>query len=558
MPVDIEYDEDMGNAPQPECLLNISRQEDLFKATERAIAYSTPEDGDANRAVMAIFAVERLFRRAPVEDPTRLAVIPFFTRCLDLATYLRPALELLLDNDLVEYDDDGEVVVMAGPTELQARADELVTQLKDDPALLVTHTHWDHFENLSPPCTAMYQWLENVNLQYLTEQTMDISMYTELSQVVGARALDAHRLAPDRQLRNVAGGPRGGELLAKLNAYFDTDYVPDYAKNRLAEFLYETRWPAPFDLEFTSMESYAHDLSGRSKWNKATRAEWPPLILSKVSRAVPRLETLSALLHSAAGKPAMLIKEMMTIGDAMLPGDTSQKIVFLKLTDIERELREDYDEMINTRREAGDSTGQIIKRLIALLPAPKEGDKEGGAAEGSETPHGLMAPKRGQVRKALADASFAALEAAWMDKLQGTQTAESTIEMLFECFEAETVLPKAILIATPGISLTSLTSESEFLLLLKDKMPAMRRHIGRALVYDEEEDEVPDGLATFELDEGQWQLTREVKWWEIDPINGIMLKMETKKIPRRRRASSTLMTSVRSTAPPPQSTWSAA
>ena len=49
----------------------------------------------------------------------------------------------------------------------------------------------------------------------------------------------------------------------------------------------------------------------------------------------------------------------------------------------------------------------------------------------------------------------------------------SILTMFDECFMAETVLPKAILISTPGVSLTALRSESDFLEALKDERDSL-------------------------------------------------------------------------------------
>ena len=60
--VDIEYD-GTRNQWDPENLFNIKRTEPFFEATEKALPWKAPADGDASRAVVPGAFLERLLRR---------------------------------------------------------------------------------------------------------------------------------------------------------------------------------------------------------------------------------------------------------------------------------------------------------------------------------------------------------------------------------------------------------------------------------------------------------------------------------------------------------------
>ena len=86
--MDVEYDENRGNHPTPECLVSIARAEPFFEATETAWPWAAPADGDMTYAVVAIIFFERLFRNAPVPDPLVLSPYSFLTNCLHLFTWI--------------------------------------------------------------------------------------------------------------------------------------------------------------------------------------------------------------------------------------------------------------------------------------------------------------------------------------------------------------------------------------------------------------------------------------------------------------------------------------
>ena len=125
--MDLEYDQNRGNPPVPECLISIARVEDLYQATAVAWPWGDPADGDADYAVLPIAFVETLFRKSPVPDPSGLQAVPFISSCLHLHDYLEPKLQLMVAEDLLAEDDGGGgVYVFRDRTELQGYADAIV------------------------------------------------------------------------------------------------------------------------------------------------------------------------------------------------------------------------------------------------------------------------------------------------------------------------------------------------------------------------------------------------------------------------------------------------
>ena len=76
MPLDAEYDENVGNAKSPDVKVSMARTEEFFLATEKALAWKPPADGDATRAVLPLVQLESLFRRAPLAKPPVEQVVP--------------------------------------------------------------------------------------------------------------------------------------------------------------------------------------------------------------------------------------------------------------------------------------------------------------------------------------------------------------------------------------------------------------------------------------------------------------------------------------------------
>jgi hypothetical protein len=301
--MDVEYDEDVGNPQLPECPINIARSEELFEMTQRALEWKTPADGDATRAVTPIANFERMVRKAPVPDPTKLSRVIGMTRCLHLHDYLVPALTLLMENGLGEKDDndDDDLVVYENLDQLLQRCDEVMQLVLDDPTVVIDDASmFDSFEDLSP-ANAQLNWLLPVDLQQLTGKTKDLTLYSEYKMMLGPCALNADRLANGSQLRMVVtssvGAPEGGLLAHAMRMHFGLDQnVPaDFLSDQVGDFLFNTRWISPYDYAFDTSKEYAMDLPQRAKWPRATREEWLAIAMNKITRVLERADKVSTL-----------------------------------------------------------------------------------------------------------------------------------------------------------------------------------------------------------------------------------------------------------------------
>ncbi|KAL3894524.1 MAG: hypothetical protein SGPRY_013786, partial [Prymnesium sp.] len=99
-----DYDEVLGNPATSDCPLNFAREKNFFIATETALPWETPADGDASRATIAIVWIEAFLRNAPVPDPSKLGATMLLSSCLHL-DYLRSALKCLADLGLLAAED---------------------------------------------------------------------------------------------------------------------------------------------------------------------------------------------------------------------------------------------------------------------------------------------------------------------------------------------------------------------------------------------------------------------------------------------------------------------
>lgn len=97
--------------------------------------------------------------------------------------------------------------------------------------------------------------------------------------------------------------------------------------------------------------------------------------------------------------------------------------------------------------------------------------------DGADT---MAAPKRGQLRRALAESSYAQLELTYLPILQEIgQPRKDVQDLLSAAFAAKSVLPKAVLLATPGTRQVVYTQLSGFLDLPKDEKWSMSLYFGQ-------------------------------------------------------------------------------
>jgi hypothetical protein len=538
MPIDMEYYESFGNPPSPECWVSIDVDEDFFRATEHALPYEPSPDGDGQRRVLALIWLEMCARDCKAQDSRSWARLPFLSTCLDLNA-LRDLLEAMIEEGLLDPIDsdppDTDIHVFESITEFAKTSDQKVHAMLEGgkPQVVFDDTCFDSFDAHSA-AQAGLAWLDKLSVAQLVRDEGTMRAYVELGLLVGPRALARERMVPEGQLFMAAGSPHGGELLSVVRAFYGTttNMTAQLLGPRLGDFLSTSRWPRPYDLEFSSMEEYLMDLPARSKWQKATRSEWLPLVSSKLDAAVGQLPQLSRILRDHRGSPAMLSRDIHVLGDACLGGEASTRLPLYRIADIESSLSAHYEDYINSRITAGDSTVDMVKSVARLLRVEEgAGGSTDPAATGPDAAEKVVAPKRGQVRRAVLEGSFARLEAKWLPRLKDPDyDRKDNLTLYDECFTARSVLPKAVLLQKPGSKLPIYYSESSFLDVLKDETSSFRLYLGQAIAFDEDENEVPEELETFQLAEEPTKLTRELKWGEIDILNDVLLQVRGEEL----------------------------
>ena len=124
----------------------------------------------------------------------------------------------------------------------------------------------------------------------------------------------------------MVGGADRGQLITTVRKYYFGDdsagMSPAYVTTKLCDFLVDTKWEDPWDVASHDPSFYALDLPNRAKRMSATRDQWPSLIRPRLAMALPRLFPLDLLLEDVARQPMAMSRELVAIGDAVLPGDT--------------------------------------------------------------------------------------------------------------------------------------------------------------------------------------------------------------------------------------------
>ena len=102
----IEWDEDRGGPRDPLNLISFPTDSQFYKSTKDVLEWAPCGPHDQGRVVLPSVHLERLFRKAPVPDPKKLSNLKAMTRCLDVPNYMAEALDLLIDEGLLEEDDE--------------------------------------------------------------------------------------------------------------------------------------------------------------------------------------------------------------------------------------------------------------------------------------------------------------------------------------------------------------------------------------------------------------------------------------------------------------------
>jgi len=494
MPIDTEYDEGF-NPPRPECLVTMKIDERWFKATKNALPWRTPADGDATRKVVPLLWLEGTVREAAAPDPPRFQGTPFLPTCLKIDSIAEKlghmdfsgVLELDSDDDETE-----EVHVFKDMYELYEKCDAMMVQLRGTPEGTFGPQDLDAYEPHDARHTDL-RYMNDLGMDAVLQVEGTFRVYWELSRAIGWRALAADRVGHASLLTNMVGSATGGQLIEVMKAHYGAvGATPAFLGPRIPTFFAETRWPAPWDVEQPSCEFHAFDLRARARWSRAEASEWPSLVQNKVEQAVNRLPVIKQILHERRGAPVLMIRDIVSLGEAVF-GSDSARSPLMRIDELERRLADPHGgvaDYVAAQKGGGATTDAIVDGVTKIYARPSGEDKNQEAVDGQAG--GVVAPKRAQVRKATAEASFAALELQWYGILsEEGQPRKDNFKMFDACFTAASVLPKAVLLQAPGTRLGVYTSESDFLDLLKDEHGYLATYFGQAIAYDLEEGEVP-------------------------------------------------------------------
>ena len=262
--IDLNYDEYRGNSARPDCPLSIARDEDFFAATEHVLGYEEPEDGDAAYMVAAHINFERLLREMTVDDPSTLSATRLMPACLHVDT-IANAIEALVEHGLLgsaDDDDDEELRVFQTYDELLTTCDKLVRQHPEEPRFQVDHTSFDTYE----PFVAggRGQWVNGFMMDRVTRKTGNLTLYVELAELLGPRALQADRDHAESQFVMMTDGPDRGLLITTVRSYYYGNRAAAtpaaFATSKLLDFLVDTRWDFPWDISSHDPSFYTLDL----------------------------------------------------------------------------------------------------------------------------------------------------------------------------------------------------------------------------------------------------------------------------------------------------------
>lgn len=409
---DAAWDEDRGGNQGPDNLLSFPSDGEFYKATKKAIPWMECGAHDAHRMVINSIFIEQLFRRAPVDNPASLDTYRVMTKCLGVDEYLGDALDLLITEGLLmRVDEDGnecdDKYEFLDPYHLLARADKLVTRCRDDPVLLVTDSSFEWLEGYTNTSEEEKNigWFEKLSFADVTKLTEDLSVYIALGLVLGQRSTQAVRVDPNGCFYNMVGHANGGQLAHAVKTFYlqNTDsnapaVAPAFLLEKIASFFVDTEWPEHYALESTHLINYAYDLPARTAWKTATRSQWVGLVQSEMARAVTHFDTLEMIFRDHLRRPADIARDFQSIGDLALDGDGANKLPFWRIADVEAELKKDYGEFIESERDGGTDTSDIVGKLLEKLraKATRSPRRQRGAQEA--TPTLTAGPSRGSWR----------------------------------------------------------------------------------------------------------------------------------------------------------------
>ena len=532
-----EYDEDRAGPRDGNNYVSFPKHGVVHKATKKVWPWGPAGNHEQEERVLVpgVF-VEALFAHAPVPKPEDMSPVKFLVKCLSLEAYVGEAFTRLIDEGLfVELDDDDNEVdrVYDDPDDLYIKAEELIKQMPDEPALQVNGNAFEWLEGFENRAEDVgLAWFYGLDLQMLTTRTGTLQLYVALSLAVGPRSTMACRIAPDGTFYTMIGTQGGGQIGHAIKSYYypnDAVVSTAFLLRRLADFFYDSAWPDVYQHHYARWEDYAFDLPNQALWSTATRQQWAALVQNKLARTLIKRHTptLHALFYDLYGKPHALVREVQALADMVMHGEDAQKLPFYNLERLEMLVEKDFGEYVGAQRDDDEAdTETILKAIFARLRVAKAGEKGAGGSSVDQTAE-TPGPKPGQMARAFGMQGYVEIELKYLPMLQGTMVVAAVLEMLGTCFAARTVLVQAVLFATKGTRMTVYTGQAgtDFLALLYAKRHLLARYIGQSLAYDADLKAVPEALKNFEFDATELQKLTEFEWDKLDFLNGFFLKL---------------------------------
>ena len=530
---DIMFDEDRGGPRDANNLISFPEGGMVHKSTIDAWAWQQCGSHDEGRVCTPSIYGENLFRMATVSEPATLACHRVLTKCLGVKEFLGDGFECLIQEGMFQtLKDDGtyEIYTYEDNDEVSRHADAIVMRSSENPCLQVGANSFEWLEGYDPQTSvsAEIAWFHGITLQMVTDKVNNLSIYIELSWLLGPHSTELIRTQPGGVCYTMIGGGDGGQLFQAMKAHFypssqaAVPMAPSFLIPRVAEFFVATQWPAPYLRAFNDWIDYAFDLPRRATWHVASRAEWCIIAQGKLAHAMQvHLPTMLSVFEDYINDPIKLVRETEALGDLLLAGEGSNKQPFPKIELLERRLSKDFDGLIKGERDGGSETSDIVAKIRDRINISQATDK--APSNGDEKFDG---PKPTQMARGLAEESYTRLEVKHVPTLENASvTLEQDLTMLADCFKAKTVLPNAVLLAGKGARLSPYTGSngSDFLAMLHDKRHQLSAYVGQSLAYDADLGQVPSEFRTYAFDEQDTEHLRNSEWWRMDPLNKCLL-----------------------------------
>ena len=533
-----EYEEDSSGVMSDGCFISNDIGA-FYEATANVLPWAPAYNGDPSKARIENMYLEETVQNAPI-DPTALPGLEhrgFMQACLGVQR-TGELINLMVDKGMLKVATlpDGTIEPFESKTTLFQEAKKAMEACINDPGCdaIIKEHDFDWYEAFAGgAATASLQWLHDYPLAKLLRAEKTLQMYVELSLLLGHRATETVRANPMSQVRQIGGqqATGNGQLLTTLCSYFNLQPTMGafMVATRMPEFFMTTRWPEPYSNAFMTSTEYGLDVTARARWPTATRAEWPALISNKIVEAVAQLTPLQHALHSVMHSPTELMSYIIQMGDAILPGEVSQKIPLRRVTEINQYLK-DCQGVIDAGVASGFDTQRIASELLMVM-VPKSTSAAPAGDSVTTTEGEIVPPKRGQIFRARAQsAGFVALSNKWLPILKEPgQPKKDKMQLITECFKESSMMAKAVLFNCPGCRL-AVYFEDEFLLLLAEERSGLGLYFGQSVAYDDEDSEVPEECRTFVYPPAQLALFTAFRWTEMDPLHGCILPLATTEV----------------------------